>query len=93
MSMRSMLRPSVRNSHPSSWLIVESARPEMTAHRSRTNLNIEAGRMRCRRPPRTASQVVLIDSHTSVETVSRALRADSRALLSAARKLTGEASS
>ena len=65
----------------------------MTAQRSRMTLNIDAGRMRCRRPPRTASHVVLIDSQTSVETVSRALRADSRALPSALRKLIGERSS
>lgn len=52
--------------------------PEMTAQRSRTSLKAVAGRIRASWPSRTEYQVVLIDSHISVLTVSRARRADSR---------------
>ena len=69
----------MRKCQPSSWLIVWSAVPEMTAHRSRTWRKADAGRIRCRRAPFTEFQVVLIASHISIDTVSRARRAASRA--------------
>jgi hypothetical protein len=43
MSTRSRERPRMRNSQPSSRLMVESARPDTIAARSRTNLNRECG--------------------------------------------------
>ena len=50
MSMRSRQRPSTRKCQPSSWLIVLSEMPAMTAVRSLIERNMLAGRMRCRRP-------------------------------------------
>jgi hypothetical protein len=61
-----------------SWLIVESAMPATRAARSRTQASCAAVTWSGSNPPHRF-QAVLIASHSSVETVSLARRAFSRA--------------
>ena len=61
-----------------SWLIVESAMPLTRAARSRTQASWRAVTWSGSKPPHRF-QAVLMASHSSVETVSRARRAFSRA--------------
>ena len=78
MSVRSIARPSVRNCHASSRLVDESVTPMASAERSRTHWkNSCAFSLLMRRGIR--EYVVLRVSQISVETISRARRAFSRA--------------
>ena len=80
MSTRSIERPSTRKCHGSSRLMLESAMPPSTATRSRTQSKNRCGRrLLGRRPGASELWVVLSDSHSSVEMISRARRAFSRA--------------
>ena len=81
MSARSMLRPSVKNCHASSRLVDESTMPTASAERSRTHWKNSCTLSVCRRRGIRAL-VVLSVSHSSVETISRARRAFSRAAVS-----------
>jgi hypothetical protein len=78
MSARSRLRPRTRKSHASSWLIVESAIPDTRAARSRTHDRWRSVAI-VRPNPFHRCHVVLMPSHSSVDSVSRARRAFSRA--------------
>ena len=82
MSARSMLRPSVKNCQASSRLVDESTMPTASAARSRTHWKNSCTLSVCRRRGIRAF-VVLSVSHSSVETISRARRAFSRAAVSA----------
>ena len=82
MSARSMLRPSVKNCQASSRLVDESTMPTASAERSRTHWKNSCTLSVCRRRGIRAL-VVLSVSHSSVETISRARRAFSRAAVSA----------
>lgn len=59
--------------------MVASTRPETTAVRSRIQEKNRCGLAERQRPDASAFHVVLRDSHMSLETVSRARRAFSRA--------------
>lgn len=78
MSARSSERPRLRNSQASSWLIVESAMPATRAARSVTQLRCCCVAVLAPRPFHRRHEV-LMTSHASVERVSRARRAFSRA--------------
>src|SRR5581483_5454357 len=85
MSMRSRARPSVRNRHDSSRLIVLSVTPTKKAARSFTNRkNSDGLAPASTRRSRSASQVALRHSHISELMASRTPRAFSRAFLAAA---------
>jgi hypothetical protein len=80
MSMRSRARPSERNRHDSSRLMVESVTPTKNAARSFTKRKNAEGLAPARaRRSRSASQVALRHSHISELIASRTPRAFSRA--------------
>ncbi len=81
MSARSMLRPRVKNCQASSRLVEDSMMPTASAERSRTqSKNSCTLSVATRRGIRAL--VVFRHSHSSVETISRARRAFSRAAVS-----------
>jgi DNA-binding sugar fermentation-stimulating protein len=81
MSVRSMLRPRVKNCHASSRLVEESTMPTASAARSRTHWKNSCTLSVCSRRGIRAL-VVFRHSHSSVETISRARRAFSREAVS-----------
>ena len=88
MSVRSMARPSVRNCQASSRLVDESVTPTASADRSRTHWkNSCAFSLLMRRG--ILEYVVLRVSQSSVDTISRARRAFSRADCTAYAMLEG----
>jgi hypothetical protein len=92
MSARSMLRPRTRNCHVRSRLVPDSTSPETIAARSRIQEKKSWG-AKASRCAVSWFQVVLRHSHSSVETISRARRAFSRAAASAPAMAPGDVTS